>query len=343
MTRGGCAFLIAAAAAFAAPGVSGAWFSGIPVGMVPLAFLAALAFLCWIARRERTPHLARVSIALCALAAVKIALWILAPQTGWIGQYYPNGSFAGQPRRSTEFPRLAGATRIDPAIDFRDDFLPVYFLNDSDFNWGIRREVAQPLAIRWSGVVHSATAEILTLSVERRGRVAVEVDGAAVVNAASDPPATRTLTVAAGDHVVDVRYVKPANTDPLIRVSIGGATVTTRSAAAWRLAVLPAARVAARAVDVLIVVALVVAAGMLARAAQWTPLRAAAAAMLALFIVQGLIAALPSLHHAFTLSGGDDWLAFEARGRAVATGDLFMRFGAKLGEGELFYYYPGYM
>jgi Dolichyl-phosphate-mannose-protein mannosyltransferase len=70
--------------------------------------------------------------------------------------------------------------------------------------------------------------------------------------------------------------------------------------------------------------------------------RTLAMAMFVLFVVQGLQASAPLEHRAMTLSGGDDWLAYEARAREVETGGLLMPFGKPLFQGDAFYYYPGY-
>ena len=133
-----------------------------------------------------------------------------------------------------------------------------------------------------------------------------------------------------------------ADTDPLVRVSAGGATVSPRVEPAWRLAAAMPVRVAARAVDVLFLLAFALACWRLLARVDWSPLGAAALAMLLLFVAQGLFAAAPYQQRAVTLSGGDDWLGFEARGRAVATGDVLLRFGQPMGQAGVYYYYPGY-
>jgi hypothetical protein len=325
----------------AAPGHPDAWFGGVPVGLWTLVILALMAF-AWAQPRIARPNLTRATAALAILVVAKIGVAALAPPAGWLGSYYTNGDFAGQPRQSTDFPRMAGATRIDRAIDFHDDYLPLYFLNDADFNRGIRREVTEPISIAWIGHVQADAATVLPLSVETRGIVRVVVDGGLALEATGAGPSRREVTLPPGDHVIGVRYIKPANTDPLVRLTGVTALVTPASVPHWKLAAAAPARAAARVVDVAAILVFAYAFVILLVGAAWSPVRVAAGAMLLLFIAQGLQAAVPLQQHAMTLSGGDDWLGFEARGRAVATGDLLMQYGQPLGKADVFYYYPGY-
>src|SRR6185369_2072224 len=277
---------------------------------------------------------------LALFAALKVALAMTAsPPARWVASYFANGEFAGEPRRSTDFPGLA-ATRIDRRIDFRDDYLPVYFLNEAGFNRGIRREVTEPVSVRWVGHAAPAVRTTWPMTLEARGQARVAIDGEAVLEAsASTGSRSANVTVDPGVHEIRVEYVKPADTDPLIvfrgiDVDRGGA-------------------VSARAVDLgaLLVFVLVVSVSV-SRAVRHprhlrerTPrrlARALAMAMLVLFVVQGVQAAAPLQHRAVSLSGGDDWLGFEARAREILTGGPLMRFGQPLGSGDAFYYYPGY-
>jgi 4-amino-4-deoxy-L-arabinose transferase-like glycosyltransferase len=70
--------------------------------------------------------------------------------------------------------------------------------------------------------------------------------------------------------------------------------------------------------------------------------RPLAAAMLILFVAQGASRAWEHIDRAETLTGGDDWLGYEARAREIVTGGLLMDFGAPRGEGDVFFYYPFY-
>ena len=335
------AFPLAAGLFLLAPAPARAWFHGVPLGAWPLA-LAAVVGVAWgLSRKEdAAPRLQRAALCLAALAAVKVVLFLVTPTTGWLGRYYPNGEFRGAPRRSTEFARLVDATRVDGAIDFHDDYLPLYFLNEADFNRGIRREVTEPVSVWWSGVVTPDAPMSWPLSVETRGPITVAVDGVTVLASAAGR-ASAPVALSAGRHVVDVRYVKPANTDPLVRVVAPPVAVTPSAAVVS--APTGTLQAVARAVDVLALAALVAAMWTMARATAWSRVVAAAALMFALLLAQGLVKAAPFDHRAVTLSGGDDWLAYEARSREVALGDVSLSYGQPRGHGEAFYYYPGYI
>jgi hypothetical protein len=326
------AFLAAAVLFFAAPGPRDEWFSGVPLGLWPFVVFAFVGFACWMSRDQpQPPVLGRAAIVLLALTVLKVAAGAIAPPTGWVGKYYPNGAFAGEPRRSTEFPRLAGATRIDRAIDFRDDYLPLYFFNDGDFNRGIRREVTEPATIAWTGYTHTDATMRLAASHD----TTISIDGG--------PIATGGATLEPGEHVIDVRYTKAANTDPRVWLMGLDAVVATSPTPSWKLRLLTPLHIVGRIVDLLALAACAFVSFILLRRGEWTPARIAAIAMLLLFVAQGLIASRPLQHRAVSLSGGDDWLQYEALSRAVATGDVLMLFGRPPGQGLVLYYYPGYI
>src|SRR5438093_1073956 len=170
------AFPVAALLFFLAPGNSDSWFSGLPIGLWPMALASVLTFAWCMARvGSRRPDLTRAAAALVVLVIVKVAAGTMAPASGWLGRYYANGRFAGEPRRSTEFVRLDGATRIDRAIDFHDDYLPLYFLNEADFNRGIRREVTEPVSVWWTGHLGTDRTRQMQLSLEARGTLSLSV------------------------------------------------------------------------------------------------------------------------------------------------------------------------
>lgn len=359
-SRGGV--FIVAAVYLMVPGHPDAFFKGIPLGLWPSIVLAAGTF-AWFFFRG-TPELRRGSaplfIALACLSVVKGVAALAGPPVGWLGRYYPNDRFEGRYRRSTEFPHL-DATRIDRTIDFVDDAFPVYFLNEADFNRNIRREVTFPVTATWTGYVTPAQPTALALRLRARGHATVAVDGGRPIEVDSrDGSVVRSETVALapGDHRIDVTYLKPADTDPLIALGLdaGGddavVLVTPRPSGSSPWLRFRAAAFAGRSADALAAVAFAVLLWRLATAARVTTsersgqpaslARGLCAVMFALLLVQAGRAALPHVHRAVSLSGGDDWLAFEARAREVLTGGPLMRFGQPLGKGEVFYYYPGY-
>jgi 4-amino-4-deoxy-L-arabinose transferase-like glycosyltransferase len=121
------------------------------------------------------------------------------------------------------------------------------------------------------------------------------------------------------------------------------AVVATSPTPSWKLRLLTPLHIVGRIVDLLALAACAFVSFILLRRGEWTPARIAAIAMLLLFVAQGLIASRPLQHRAVSLSGGDDWLQYEALSRAVATGDVLMLFGRPPGQGLVLYYYPGYI
>jgi hypothetical protein len=70
--------------------------------------------------------------------------------------------------------------------------------------------------------------------------------------------------------------------------------------------------------------------------------RAAIFGMFALFFVQGLVRCLPFLERTTSLSGGDDWLAYEAGAREIILNGVLMTYGRPVGQGGPYFYYPLY-
>ena len=228
----------------------------------------------------------------------------------------------------------------------------MYFLNEADFNRGIRREVTEPVSARWVGHVHPGTAASVAMELVVRGSASVSRDGEVVLRATTQSGSvSRAIELDAGEHALTVEYLKPADSDPLISLRGVGASgpsadllVTPESVSPWRRAIFGFVTVAARVLDAAVLAVFLSILWRSFRAHRWrlTAASTLAAVMFALFVVQGAAAAAPLQHRAVSLSGGDDWLGFEARGREILTGGLLMRFGQPLGSGDAFYYYPGY-
>ena len=352
------------AALLLVPGYRTGVFHGVPHGaggtvLFTIAIAAAFVF----RRATISARFARAwTAAVVFLAVAHMALVILAPRPGWLSAQYRSDRFEGRPERSTEF-SIPEATRVDREIHFADDFLPVYFLNEASFNRGIRREVTLPYSIRWTGHVQAAQLERRSVTLTVRGSATLEVDGETKLRASSAHAGARASAVgpielSAGPHVLVVSYVKPADTDPLID-AIGldgggssGMIVTPAPATGTGRRLAAVAQWVTPILDGLIGLA---AAGLgwtlLFRSRSPAPARGGAAGVLArglaytmfaLFITQGTIAARTHVARAESLSGGDDWLAYEARAREVAIHGPSMSFGYPRGKGEVFSYYPGY-
>ncbi len=354
------AFWLAAAAYVLAPSHPDAFFHGVPLGLLPLAATALGVFVCVYLRSERgvTRDWRRGAVALAVLIAAKIAIASIVPAAGWKAWYYATGDFSGPVRRSIDFPRF-GATRIDRMIAFKDDTFPVYFLNEADFNHGIRREVTEPVTVRWVGHVAPDAPTPVRLTLVANGRASLTIDGRPVLQAATrSAQAERTVTLPPGDRELVVQYVKTPNTDPWIelhgldeRDTPANLLVTPEPIRSSRRALLRPTLLAARALDglaMLVFIAVMVPVAARHEKHAPTPIRrwrdpaSLSALMFLLLAAQGVYYGMAHVARAVSLSGGDDWLGFEARAREVITGGLLMRFGKPLFTGEVFYYYPGY-
>jgi len=309
----------AAAAYLLIPGPRDAFFSGIPLGLGPFVVFAIGIFV-WIFFRsapEPPRGWALLTAMFVALCAVKAVTAVAAPPVGWIGRYYANASFSAPYRLSTEFASL-DATRIDRAIDFKDDGFPVYFLNEADFNRDIRREVTMPVSVVWDGYVQPVAVTPVRLALTVRGTATVSVDDRDVMLvASSDVPAAQSevVTLDRGLHRIEVRYLKPAGADPLIRLqslneSSGDAAllVTPRATEMVRRSLFSGAVLVARIADALAglaFIAVIWSLGGMRRDApevgRWwraDPVRVLGAAMFGLLLIQGTMAAAPYVHHA---------------------------------------------
>jgi Dolichyl-phosphate-mannose-protein mannosyltransferase len=346
-----------------APGYSTALFHGVPLGVAGLIALTVVGFALFFFRQRTVSAepARRLAFAIVALTVLKVTLALIAPRPGWLSQQYVNDRFEGPPQASTEF-SIPGATRIDTRIDFVDDYLPVHFLNESHFNRGMRREVVFPLSIRWTGYIKPEHAATRTIALTARGTARLLLDGAPMlwVGPSREPTSVaREVTLVPGYHLLTLGYMKPADTDPLIAlrgledIGDGGMLVTPAPAGILARRLARWARPAAAALDGAVLFAGLVFAWLvvLACAAEarrpfgWRALvqpRPLAAAMFVLFVAQGASKAWEHIDRAETLTGGDDWLGYEARAREVVTGGLLMDFGAPRGQGNVFFYYPFY-
>jgi len=342
-----------------APGHSGVPGHGAPIGLFVAAALALVTFaavLWWTVDVSGTRFRA-IAIAICACAVLKVAIGLAAPASGWLAAQYANDVLQPPIRRSTQF-AIAGATRIDPAIRFRNDRFPVYFLNDADFNGGDHREETEPFSIKWIGHVHQPTQGTVRLSLTVRGALAAVVDNlpaaAATSSGTSISHTEAVVPLSAGPHVFEIEFRKPANIGGVVEVSMldpsGDVVPVTPfpvSAArrmAGRLLIYPA-----WALHGVVVALTLVALTILYRIRPLTWRSSDDAvdlpvylALFAMFSVQGVIRSVPFVGRTWRLTGGDDWLAYEAAARDVATNSILMTFGKPIGAGAPYFYYPLY-
>ncbi len=345
-------FVFVAALYLIAPGHPDVLLAGLPVGQTGTVLLVLLVG-AWAWTRDvacQAPKPLLTGLVATAIA-VKVVIAALAPPSGWSASYYANDQFTPPVQPSLDFPGLA-ATRIDRQLSFTDTEFPVHFFNYHGFNFGFRREVTEPFSVHWRGYLQST--EPTTITVESRGPVDIDVDG---TRAAILP-----ITIEAGTHIVDVRHRKPRDTDGLLRVlpvDAGGtprewrrgevtpAPVSVGRRALTRWLVVPAWLLHA---CVLGIVLRGVAPAVAAKATtSWrrtvaNPLDGlhhwVAPVVLVLLTAQGLWKSRHLVDHVWTLTGGDDWWAFEVNARDVLVNGWLMN------EGGLsttpFFVYPGY-
>jgi hypothetical protein len=327
-----------------APGPSQSLLGSWPLtttGMVVL--IAAIGTLAMAWRTGQAgDRRGRTALAIGALVILRIAAGVAETPVGWMARYYANASWEGRPEWSSDF-RFEHATRIDRTLSFAGTEFPTYYLNDARYTEGVFREVTEPMTVEWSGAFDAPAAMAVAFDVRANGSVTIAFDGAAPSFAGA--AGSGQQQVAAGRHTLTVRYLKPADINGELHVSLQAngenlVIVPDRPAAhsAWP-------RLLATGLDLIAIGLLVVGAVAGLREALASPRRVdvlAAAALLVALAVQGFVAARPMLGRFVSLSGGDDWLGFESRARDVLQHGLLMTLGRPLGEGAAYFYHPFY-
>jgi len=353
------AVVVAAALYLVAPGHPDVAGGGLPLGQTGTTLLMLLAgSLLWL-RDTPASRMSPMLITVAgALIGAKLAMAAMTPHSGWSASYYTNEQFTPPAQRSTDFPGPS-ATRIDRQLSFADTEFPVHFFNGPGFNVGFRREVTEAFAVHWRG--HLLNDEPLTLEVESQGEVEVTIDGRPVdFSLARRSPGESGIDP--GEHVIEVRYRKPRDTEGLVRVIPRDSS----GPRAWRIGEVmpapasPAERSRARSlaaaawiVHVPMVAIVVIALGP-AIATKWrsSAMRWRASPIAALqpwvgpivligLMGQGLWQSRHLVGRVWTLTGGDDWWAFETLARDVLLNGW--RANAGLEHGGPFNTYPGYV
>lgn len=334
------ALVFAAALYLIIPGHPDALLSGVPLGQTGTV-LVILLIGCWAWTRDSVPSPPPPWLlgAVIAAIVVKIALGTVAPASGWLGAYYANDRFEPPVRRSLDFIELE-ATRIDRQLRFAGTGFPVHFFNDPNFNFGVLREVTLPFSVQWRG--HLRNDEPLTLGWDGAGTVAVSVD-----NAAQQPP----VVLPPGEHVIDVRYSKPADTEGRLRVSAQDANgaardwrlgeITPGPEPPWRRSLAMPLVYAASLISIIVVLltGIGLAPAVVAKIRRSRSLHPyVAPAVLLALTAQGLWKSRHLVGRVWTLTGGDDWLAFEMNARDALLNGWMMTRHSKVA----YYEYPGY-
>ncbi|MBV9595601.1 MAG: glycosyltransferase family 39 protein [Chloroflexi bacterium] len=303
----------------------------------------------------------------------------LAPPIGLKASYWAAATPSGPPERSTDFPWLTDASRIDSKLDLRGEDFGVHFFNDaSRFNFG--PDVAPgrdqlPFSVRWQGWLLAPSAGERRFAIAAEGPAQVTLDGSPLED---NQDATRDL--AAGLHLLQIDYSRPEARVPGLQVqwqrtpggpleTLGGDDVRWRpdtgstslsDALTWLgRALVAGAIVVWLALGILRLVAGNMALtpsplpeGEGARRTAVTPSRLPegegarrwwrAAIWLAplLFLAYGMLLEAPAEGKATILSGLDDWLIYESSARDILLNGWRMDGGQ--GHAAAFYGQPLY-
>jgi len=333
-------------------------FDGRPLGPAETMALAAVMWL-W---HSRGPLLGPL-VALALVGKIALGTTLLAPR-GFDARYYANPNFLPPAERSLD-PTRSGVTRIDERLRFGTDGaadLPVYFLNDPQrFNF---YESAQPdratlpVSVTWTGSLRVEESGPQQLYARTSAGTAVMTVGTAVNTIVTPSSAgwTDSVNLSPGHHRVLITLTIPQGGSRHFeagRVVNGreqpfdSRVIFRRPVTALTLMLDRAARVLGLLLD--LVLAGWLAVGTAAGVGQaWHRLRSSFALRDALALAavpvtgEALVWAVTSFETMITLSGGDDWLVYEALGRDIALNGLWMTNGAALGQGAAFYFQPLY-
>jgi len=334
VTPSGVAWLAAVAAGYFL-------LAGVPLGPARTAALAAILVVAGVFRSAPMPRriVVGAASAIALLLIVRLVSAAGAPSPGFAARYYANVTFSGTPQWSADF-RQEQWTRIDGRISFKDDQLPAHYLNDPNFDHGIRREVTDPMSVEWRGYSVAADERPLHARLNARGSATVAVDEKTILTVSSPKSAAvadADLQLPRGPHAIVVRYIKPPDTDALIDVDLPIATTASPGSlrrAGW-------AERAATAIDAAVVIVwFLAAAPTIGRV--WRPIDGIPLGLFAVFGLHGWWQARPLADRVVALTAGDDWFGFESSAREILHHGLLMTFGQPLGEGRSYFYHPLY-
>jgi hypothetical protein len=260
--------------------------------------------------------------------------------------YWAKPTPQGPPERSTDFPWLADATRIEPTLDLRGNEFAVHFFNDAArFNFGSDVQPGRdqlPFSVRWQGWLLAPSDGPRRFVLDSAGSASVWLDESVLA-------ADTSVVVSGGLHTLRVEYARPEARVPRLKLSwqrepggpleaLGGADVrwqASTAGAALSSILGPVADVAFGAV-VLAWIAL----GLLRAGRAGGLVRAGLGAVPLLFLVHGVLLHASLIGRATVLSGLDDWLIYESSARDILLNGPLMDGGQ--GHAPPFYGQPLY-
>ena len=327
------------------PGPTQSLLGSWPLSPAGVVTLVAAAGLAWLARRgpARGGIQTGWMLLLFVLIAARALLSVTEAPSGWLASYYANDQWSGRPEWSSDF-RFEDATRIDRSLSFTATGFPAHYLNGAAFDRGFRREVTEPMSVKWSGAFDAPAETDVLFDARVAGKTSLLVDGSTVFEGESGAGRHR---VSAGRHTVTATYVKAANADGAFHLSFnwpdGHAIAVVPTPVSGPQS--PVTRLIALILDIMVIALLVAAAipvfSQVLSGSHRIPV-IVGTSLAVILGAQGFITARPWLDRMQTLGGGDDWLGFESRARDVLQHGVLMTLGKPLGEGTAYFYHPFY-
>jgi hypothetical protein len=298
-----------------------------------------------------------LAVVAVVLAAARLALTgIFLSDSGFESRYFANDEW--RPPHEHAVAGLARSVDRTPELAFGRDAprdLPLYFFNDNArFNYYQPTEPDRgklPFSARWTGYFHQDTRGDRIVRLRARGAWAeIAVDDRRIVRTTPtelDVQAPVSLDLGWRRIVVSLSapYGAERSFQALEQSGDGrerplGRAVFVRPIAATRRHLTSAARAAVSPIDALIHACVIaVAAAFVAwawRARRIVPLLWLTA------LTDAVVTAMPAYDRVILLGGGDDPLTYETLARDIAGNGPLMTLGARLGQGEPFYYQPLY-
>jgi hypothetical protein len=343
------------------PGHRLALLNGLPLSDFALGAGLLLTLATWCDQRSnRTFHRAAASAAVIA-CGLKLLLAAPALPYGLTATYSTSADPAAPAERSTEWQRLAPATRVDSTLSLVGDQFPLHFFNDfKRFNYytaGQPRRDLLPFAVIWQGWLAEPADGQRCLRLEANGTASLRLGSSATARLDRQSHVeTRDVCapVTHGTNPLEVRFSRPQDGVPYLVVSsltpngqlspLPVNHLLRTSAEPGQLELDQWLGRSAYALD-LLVTATIAFGVLLALRSLWLGrryTRTILAGTVLLAFLEALTAFRHFAGHTPILSGGNDWLAYETFARDVGFNGLLMTGGKPLGQGEAFYYQPLY-
>ena len=284
------------------------------------------------------PRLSRTNLAaILGLGAIGLAMvwagYLVAPPTGLKASYWAGSSATGQPERSTDFPWLTDASRIEPGLVVRGEDFGVHFFNDaSRFNFGPDVTPGRdqlPFSVRWEGWLLVPSDGPRRFSLEANGPARAAIDTTPL------PTDDTPVSLKAGLHTIAVEYTRPEAQVPALTLRwqrqpgddlepVGGEDVRWRQDEGSAMFGSVLAWLGSAIVGAAIVAWLVLGAARLTRsnAAAWWKAGLGLAPLL--LLGYGMLLEAPTAGKATILSGLDDWLIYESSARDILLNGALM-------------------